>query len=237
MVSLVPGVGDHSSFVRTHRLQKTYGKHLARLRGTGEGVNGVSENGAVLNECPVPVDGPDGMTSEHAMNLWGECTLATQIASGLIYHIAGEIHKGFPWFGELHRILSSRPNIIPPAIVTGIGPAGRETIYNNPPPPSQRSNPNINPALYTLGHDGPAHTPPPSQPHTSAHSQQSVPSQVLTPLFVQPGISSQPSLTSRSTTPVSLPPSKQEATPSLPRSNFAVAMAKAKENVKIRPHK
>ena len=50
---------------------------------------------------------------------------------------ADQIHDDFPWFGTLHRILSSWPNIVPPAIVTGIGPAGREITYNNPPPPSQ----------------------------------------------------------------------------------------------------
>ena len=58
-----------------HRLQKTYAKHLARLRGTGEGVGGVNEGGTVHNECLVPADGPDGTTPEHAVNLWGKCVL------------------------------------------------------------------------------------------------------------------------------------------------------------------
>jgi len=80
VVSLVPDAGDHSFFPHIHRLQKTYAKHLARLRGTGEGVGSVNEDGAVLNECPVPVDGPDGTTSEHAANLWSECTLGMRIA-------------------------------------------------------------------------------------------------------------------------------------------------------------
>ena len=30
----------------------------------------MNENGAVHNECLVPADGPDGTTSEHAVNLW-----------------------------------------------------------------------------------------------------------------------------------------------------------------------
>jgi len=119
-----------------------------------------------------------------------------------------------------------------PVIVTGVGPAGREIVYNNPPPPSQGHDPNINPALYTLGHDrdDPTHTPP---PRTSTHSQRTT-SRVFTPLFAQPGVSSQ---CSRSTTPAPLPPSRREATPSLPQSKFAATMAKAKENVKIQPPK
>ena len=54
------------------RLQKTYAKHLARLRGTGEGVGDVNEGGAINNECLAPADGPDRTTPEHAMNLWSE---------------------------------------------------------------------------------------------------------------------------------------------------------------------
>ncbi|KAF9787449.1 hypothetical protein BJ322DRAFT_723306 [Thelephora terrestris] len=122
-------------------LQKTYAKYLARLRRTGEGVSRVNEGGAVHNDCPISADGPDETTPEYAMNLWEE------------------IHQEFPWFGALHRILSSRPNIVPPAIVTGVGPAGREITFNNPPPPSQSHDPDIDPALYTLGHSDPPRMP------------------------------------------------------------------------------
>ena len=57
----------------TRRLQKTYARHLVRLRKTGEGVT--DKDGAVHNECMVPADGPDSATSRHAVNLWGETTL------------------------------------------------------------------------------------------------------------------------------------------------------------------
>ena len=160
-----------------------------------------------------------------------------RIAFILIYHIIEEIHEEFPWFGALHRILSSRPNIAPPAIITGVGPAGREIIYNNPPPPSQENDPNIDPALYVLGNNGPTRTPPQSPPRASVHSQRSTQSRVFTPLFVQPGVSSQCLLSSRSTTPAPLPLSQREATPSVRQSKFAATMAKAKENVKIHPRK
>ena len=149
---------------------------------------------------------------------------------------AEKTHEEFPWFGALHRILSSRPNIVPPAIVTGVGPAGREIIYNSPPPPPSQDH-NIDPTLYDLGHNNPAHTPPPSQFQTSTHSRRSTESQPLTPLFAQPGVSSQIPPPSRSTTPASLSPSQRGVTPSSPQSKFAAAMAKAKENVKIRPRK
>lgn len=220
-----------------HRLQKTYAKHLATLRGTGEGVGSVNEDGAVFNECLVPADGPDGATPEHAVNLWSECNSGTQIVFILVNHIVEKIHEAFPWFGALHRILSSRPNIVPPAIVTGVGPAGREIIYNTPPPPSQEHDPNIDPALYALGHNSPPGTPPPSQRRTSTRSRRSIQNWDPTPLFTQPGVSSQPPPPSRSATPASLPSSQRAATPSSPQSKFAAVMAKAKENVKTRPPK
>ena len=148
-----------------------------------------------------------------------------------------EIHKEFPWFGALHRILSSRLNIVPPAIITGVGPAGREIIYNNPPPPTQEQDPNIDPALYALSHNSPPRTPPLPQSRTPARSQQSTQTQPFTPLFVQPGVSSQPPPPSRSTTPASLPLSQRGTTPSSPRSKFAAMMTKAKESVKVQARK
>ena len=157
----------------------------------------------------------------------------------LTYCATDEIHQEFPWFGALHRILSSRPNVIPPAIITGVGPMGREIIHNNPPPPSQAErDPDIDPALYALQPDSTTVPPPPSsQQYGSVQSQQSRQSQSPTPVFTQPGTSSQSTSRARSVTPALLTPSQREATPSSPRSKFAVMMAKAKENVKIKPRK
>ena len=161
----------------------------------------------------------------------------------LIHCWTDEIHKEFPWFGILHRILSSRPNVIPPAIVTGVGPTGWEIVYSNPPPLSQVEwDSNIDPVLYTLHPAGISVPPPlPSQPssqqHESVQSQQSRQSQSPTPVFAQPGTSSRSSSRPQSVTPALLTPSQREATPSSPRSRFASMMAKAKENVKIQPRK
>ena len=122
----------------------------------------------------------------------------------LIHCWIDEIHKEFPWFGILHRILSSRPNVIPPAIVTGVGPTGREIVYNNPPPLSQvERDSNIDPVLYTLHPAGISVPPPPpsqpsSQQHESVQSQQSRQSQSPTPVFAQPGTSSRSSSRPRS---------------------------------------
>lgn len=46
--------------------------------------------------------------------------------------------KDFPFFASLHSVLASRPSAVPPAITTGTGPAGRQTLYLQPPtqPPS-----------------------------------------------------------------------------------------------------
>lgn len=155
------------------------------------------------------------------------------IALTPISSIAEEIHEEFPWFGALHRILSSRPNIVPPAIITGVGPSGREIVYNDPPPPSQERDPNVNPIFYDLSND--EATPPPSQRHALSSSQYPAGSQPLTPLFTQPGV---PSLSSsQSPTPVLVSSLTRETTPFSPQSKFATMMAKAKENVKMRPHK
>lgn len=225
--------------LHAYRLQKTYAKNLARLRATGEGVGGENEDGVVHNTCLVPVDGPDNMTPGHAVNLWSECVVNASIASNPIYNSTDEIHASFPWFGALHRILSSRPNLVPPAIVTGVGLTGREIIYNNLPPPSQEYNSNIDPALYSLGRNSPTPTrmPQPSQHRTPTRLQEPTQAPPFTPLFVQPGVPSQPLPRSQSATPALLPLSQQEATPSSPRSKFAAVMAKAKENVKVQPRK
>ena len=67
----IPGIPHERS---AQRLQKTYSKHLARLRRTGEGVGGVGEGGLVYSECLVPADGPDTTTPQHTVNLWSEWT-------------------------------------------------------------------------------------------------------------------------------------------------------------------
>ena len=149
----------------------------------------------------------------------------------LTHHVADRIHEDFPWFGAFHRILSSRPKIIPPAIVTGVRPAGREIVYNSLPPPSQEHDPNINPTLYALGSHDATSPPLSSQPRMSAPLRYSVRSELPTPLFAQPGVSSQ------SVSQIPLSPSQREVAPATSKPRFATMLEKAKENVKIRPHK
>ncbi|KAJ8457432.1 hypothetical protein ONZ45_g18315 [Pleurotus djamor] len=75
-------------------------------------------------------EGPVEATSTYAVNIWQE------------------IISKFPYFPRLHRILSTRPNITPPVIITGTGPRGRSIIYNHPPnippPPSAPIDTNTN---------------------------------------------------------------------------------------------
>lgn len=44
-----------------------------------------------------------------------------------------EIVSKFVYFPELHRMLSSRPNVTPIVITTGVGPAGRKTVHYQAP--------------------------------------------------------------------------------------------------------
>lgn len=55
----------------------------------------------------------------------------------------------FPFFPRLHQLLCTRPNSIPPAITTGIGPAGREVVYLQPPGGFSRDVESLEPALRT----------------------------------------------------------------------------------------
>lgn len=51
----------------------------------------------------------------------------------LIKCTVDEICKSFPFFPNLHRLLSSKPNMRPPAITTGVGPRGRQVVHLRPP--------------------------------------------------------------------------------------------------------
>ncbi|KAJ7502246.1 hypothetical protein B0H11DRAFT_2223720 [Mycena galericulata] len=70
----------------------TYKKHCKRLRQTGGGLGGNDD------------DGPDRTTTPDAKNLWDA------------------IISEFPFFPTFHRLYSTRPNVNPPVIITGVGP-------------------------------------------------------------------------------------------------------------------
>ncbi|KAG2123246.1 CHAT domain-containing protein [Suillus clintonianus] len=104
-------------------LTRKYRQHGKRLRTTGEGIRGSDvEDNPSENEffdCYVPAGGPDSMTTTKTKSIWGM--------------ISDEIVAKFPFFPVLHRILSSRPNITPIAVTTGVGPHGKKTLHFQPP--------------------------------------------------------------------------------------------------------
>ena len=44
--------------------------------------------------------------------------------------------KRFKFFPDMHRLLSSRPNVVPTVVQTGMTPSGPFTFYPQPPSPS-----------------------------------------------------------------------------------------------------
>jgi len=64
---------------------------------------------------------------------------------------AEQIIKDFPYFPEMHRLLSTRPNFNPPAVTTGVGPQGRKSVHYQAPTVVRRAiSPVIDPALMGL---------------------------------------------------------------------------------------
>lgn len=47
--------------------------------------------------------------------------------------LVDDITKGFPQFPQMHRLLSLRPNQVPIAITTALGPSGPTTVFHQPP--------------------------------------------------------------------------------------------------------
>jgi len=96
-----------------------YKKHAKRLRQTGGGVGGNDDDGdESLHEfmsCYIPTGGPDKTTTPDAQNLWEA------------------IVKEFPFFPFFHNLYSTRANVNPPVVITGVGPAGRKIVHLQPP--------------------------------------------------------------------------------------------------------
>ncbi|KAG8917862.1 hypothetical protein FRC00_013132 [Tulasnella sp. 408] len=99
-------------------------QQVRKMMVTGNGVN-LNVDDANLGEVVrasagglfVGAKGPDEATPEPAKNLWDQ------------------IHQEFQYFGELHRLISSRPNVIPISI-TSLGPTGTQTVHPQPPSPT-----------------------------------------------------------------------------------------------------
>ncbi|KAG9225547.1 hypothetical protein PLEOSDRAFT_1109809 [Pleurotus ostreatus PC15] len=109
----VKTLGEHVKGKIEQGLVSKYRLHVKRLRVTGDGVRDDEQapNEQTLHLLVGP-DGPTNTTSAKAHNIWEE------------------ILQEFPYFERLHRILSTRPNITPPLIITGTGPHGHSIIYN-----------------------------------------------------------------------------------------------------------
>ncbi|VDC04504.1 unnamed protein product [Peniophora sp. CBMAI 1063] len=133
-------------------LNGIYKSQAALLHQTGGGLH----DGQVLALPLITGDAPDDETTPEGRNLWDN------------------IVSNYFWFPTFWRLKHERPNTIPPAVHTGIGPQGAYTTYYQvgPPGPSsaQPRDPNIDPELYN--HQGvtapqPAPTPS-SQPAPAA---------------------------------------------------------------------
>lgn len=116
----------------------------------------------------IPSDGPTEDTPVMALNLW-RTSLITNSA-GLLTPISEQIEEKWPYFPRFHRLLCTRPNIVPIAIATGVGPHGGSTVYyqGKAPPSAHQAGPHripdhlIDPALRAV--DVNQHAPPQTPP-------------------------------------------------------------------------
>ncbi|KAG6818436.1 hypothetical protein H0H93_004995 [Arthromyces matolae] len=95
-------------------LRKTYSTHAKRLYQTGAGIKD-SQEPDEYSLCYVPPEGPNENTTFEAKNIWDEIKLE------------------FEFFPRLHGLLSTRPNVTPIAVTTGVGPYGRKTVHYQAP--------------------------------------------------------------------------------------------------------
>ena len=104
----------------------------------------------------------------------------------LMSHILDKITKDFPFFPELHRLFSTRPNITPIAVTTGVGPHGHRIIHYQAPDEVGelvRPEPVIDPQLLAL--EVPA--PPLAQPILGASNHVNLPPSTQPPPLATPG--------------------------------------------------
>ncbi|KAG6825544.1 hypothetical protein H0H93_000566, partial [Arthromyces matolae] len=111
-------------------LRKTYSIHAKRLYQTGAGIKDGQEPDE-YSLCYVPPEGPNENTTIDAKNIWG--TLSTNHSLRVITRGLGEIKQEFEFFPRLHELLSTRPNVTPIAVTTGVGPYGRKTVHYQAP--------------------------------------------------------------------------------------------------------
>ncbi|KIO22286.1 hypothetical protein M407DRAFT_28160 [Tulasnella calospora MUT 4182] len=103
----------------------TYKEHASTMIATGGGLKNLRDEQLVealqkvsgTSALYVPPEGPTEDTTEEGRNLWED------------------INKKFIFFGRLHSLVATRPNMNPISITTGAGPLGATTIHPQPPSP------------------------------------------------------------------------------------------------------
>ncbi|KAG1717777.1 hypothetical protein EDB19DRAFT_1839214 [Suillus lakei] len=95
-------------------LVNCYKHYACQLRTTGKGVQddhtGYQPDEEHFDHY-IPMSGPHDSTLKHVKSIWDE------------------IVSKFPYFPELHHMLSTHPNVTPIVITTGVSPAGRKTVH------------------------------------------------------------------------------------------------------------
>lgn len=115
-------------------LFKLYRENARRLNTTGMGLNNVNDDDVhKYASSYVGADGPDETTSTDVRNTWGMLLSSYVVESTNNNCVPDELCVTFPFFPNLHRLLSSKPNMRPPALTTGVGPHGRQVIHLQPP--------------------------------------------------------------------------------------------------------
>ena len=138
------------------RLKRSYREHAASLHQTGGGLRDGDIDREVHHEyadCYIPASGPDLSTTERTKNIWGAQTCFFGSFCNFDKDKLDKITKDFPFFPELHRLFSTRPNITPIAVTTAIGPDGPRTIHYQAPDNvggGPRPEPVIDPQLLAL---------------------------------------------------------------------------------------
>ncbi|KAF9009808.1 hypothetical protein BDZ89DRAFT_1119495 [Hymenopellis radicata] len=121
---------------QVEKLVKNYRLHAAKLRVTGGGIDAVEDDDDDFDDDKEN-DEPTSASDKHIMMKFyiGENgpTADTPLEGCNLWE---SITNEFRFFPRMHTMFSTRPNINPPAVVTGVGPAGASTTFYQPPPAS-----------------------------------------------------------------------------------------------------
>ncbi|PIL25120.1 hypothetical protein GSI_13009 [Ganoderma sinense ZZ0214-1] len=98
-------------------LTASYRDYAVPIKSTGGGVQDSQPSSDAEKPssfswiAEIPADGPGDMTSPRAKNIWQDIELKWE------------------FFPRMHRLLCERPNVVPPAVTTGVGPQGVSTVF------------------------------------------------------------------------------------------------------------